>query len=245
MNNLTGKIVLITGATGGIGAAIARRFADAGAAVVLTGRDEKKLAKMCDGLGECSAMIPADLSDSAAANKLVADVLEKYGRIDILVNNAGITRDTLMMRMTDDQFDEVLRVNLRSTFLLTRAVLIPMMKNRFGRIINMASVVAFIGNAGQANYAASKGAIVAMTKSIAAEVASRDITANCIAPGFIETPMTDGLSDDVKTLYQKQIPMGRFGSPDDVAGAALFLASDDASYITGQTIHVNGGMARF
>jgi 3-oxoacyl-[acyl-carrier protein] reductase len=162
-----------------------------------------------------------------------------------LINNAGITRDTLLMRMTDEQFDEVINTNLRSCFKMCRAAIMPMMKNRFGRIINMASIIGTIGGPGQANYAASKGGMIAMTKSIAAEVASRGITANAIAPGFIQTPMTDVLPDELKKTYLAQIPAGRFGEPDDIANACVFLASDEASYINGQTLHVNGGMGRF
>ena len=241
MFELNGKVVLITGSTGGIGGAIANQMKAAGATVVVTGRDEKKLA----GFDDSFIKIAADLSVDGAAEKLINDTIEKAGRIDVLINNAGITMDTLMMRMTDEQFDNVLNTNLRATFRLCRACLMPMMKQRFGRIINMASIVGVVGGAGQANYAASKGAIIAMTKSIAAEVASRGITANAIAPGFIKTPMTDVLPDELKKKYLEQIPAGRFGEPIDIANACVFLASDAASYINGQTIHVNGGMGRF
>ena len=241
MFDLTNKVVLITGATGGIGGAIAGQMKNAGATVVITGRDEKKLA----GFDDSFIKIAADLSENGAAEKLISDTIEKAGRIDVLINNAGITADTLMMRMSDEQFDNVLNTNLRATFKLCRACLMPMMKQRFGRIINMASIVGVVGGAGQANYAASKGAIIAMTKSIAAEVASRGITANTVAPGFIKTPMTDVLSEELKKKYLEQIPAGRFGEPIDVANACVFLASDEASYINGQTIHVNGGMGRF
>ena len=241
MFNLKDKVVLITGATGGIGGAIAGQMKNAGATVVITGRDEKKLA----GFDDSFIKIAADLSVDGAADKLISDVIEKSGRIDVLINNAGITMDTLLMRMTDEQFDNVLNTNLRATFKLCRACLMPMMKQRYGRIINMASIVGVVGGAGQANYAASKGAIIAMTKSIAAEVASRGITANTVAPGFIKTPMTDVLPEELKKKYLEQIPAGRFGEPIDVANACVFLASDEASYINGQTIHVNGGMGRF
>ena len=166
-------------------------------------------------------------------------------QIDVLINNAGITKDTLLMRMSDEQFDDVINTNLRACFKMCRAAIMPMMKNRFGRIINMASIIGVIGGPGQANYAASKGGMIAMTKSIAAEVASRGITANCIAPGFIQTPMTDVLPDELKKTYLAQIPAGRFGTPDDIANACVFLASDEASYINGQTLNVNGGMGRF
>ncbi len=241
MFELTNKVVLITGATGGIGRAIAEQMKAAGATVVVTGRSADKLSAFDDSF----IKIVADLSVDGAAEKLIDDTIAKTGRIDVLINNAGITADTLMMRMSDEQFDNVLNTNLRATFKLCRACLMPMMKQRFGRIINMASIVGVVGGAGQANYAASKGAIIAMTKSIAAEVASRGITANTIAPGFIKTPMTDVLSDELKKKYLEQIPAGRFGEPIDVANACVFLASDEASYINGQTIHVNGGMGRF
>lgn len=241
MFELTNKVVLITGATGGIGRAIAEQMKAAGATVAVTGRSADKLSAFDDSF----IKIVSDLSVDGAAEKLIDETIAKAGRIDVLINNAGITADTLMMRMSDEQFDNVLNTNLRATFKLCRACLMPMMKQRFGRIINMASIVGVVGGAGQANYAASKGAIIAMTKSIAAEVASRGITANAIAPGFIKTPMTDVLSDELKKKYLEQIPAGRFGEPVDVANACIFLASDEASYINGQTIHVNGGMGRF
>ena len=242
MFDLKDKVVLITGATGGIGGAIARQMKQAGANVVVTGRSAEKLN---ESFGDDFVKIAADLSDDGMAEKLINDTIEKTGRIDVLINNAGITADTLLMRMSDEQFDQVIDTNLRATFKLCRAVIMPMMKQRFGRIINMASIVGVVGGAGQANYAASKGGMIAMTKSIAAEVASRGITANCIAPGFIKTPMTDVLSDELKKTYLSQIPAGRFGEPDDIANVCVFLESDEASYINGQTIHVNGGMGRF
>lgn len=242
MFDLTGKVALITGATGGIGAEIAKKMKQAGATVVVSGRN---VAKMDAEFGDEYIKIPADLATDGAAVELVMDTIERAGKIDILINNAGITRDTLMMRMTDEQFDEVINTNLRSCFKMCRAAIMPMMKNRFGRIINMASIIGTIGGPGQANYAASKGGMIAMTKSIAAEVGSRGITANAIAPGFIKTPMTDVLPDDLKKSYLAQIPAGRFGEPDDIANACVFLASDEASYINGQTLHVNGGMGRF
>jgi 3-oxoacyl-[acyl-carrier protein] reductase len=185
------------------------------------------------------------LAAEGGAVELVMETIERAGRIDILVNNAGITRDTLLMRMSDEQFEEVINTNLRSCFKMCRAAIMPMMKNRFGRIINMSSIIGAIGGAGQANYAASKGGMIAMTKSIAAEVASRGITANCVAPGFIQTPMTDVLPEELKKTYLAQIPAGRFGEPEDIANACVFLASDEASYINGQVLHVNGGMGRF
>lgn len=241
MFELKDKVVLITGATGGIGGAIAEQMKNAGATVVVTGRNLEKLSSF----GEEFIKIQSDLSAEGAAEKLVDDTIEKAGRIDILINNAGITKDTLMMRMSDEQFDDVINTNLRATFKMCRACIMPMMKQRFGRIINMASIVGVVGGVGQTNYAASKGGIIALTKSIAAEVGSRGITANAIAPGFIKTPMTDVLSDELKAKYLEQIPAGRFGEPTDVANACVFLASDEASYINGQTIHVNGGMGRF
>lgn len=243
MFSLKDKVALITGATGGIGIAIAKQMKDAGATVVVTGRNESKLNEEFD---DSFIKIAMDVSKDGAAEELIKQTIEKAGKIDILVNNAGITKDTLLMRMTDEQFDDVINTNLRSTFKLCRAVVMPMMKNKFGRIINMASIVGVIGGPGQANYAASKGGMIALTKSIAAEpTASRGITANCIAPGFIKSPMTDILSDELKAAYLAQIPSGRFGEPADVAAACVFLASDAASYINGQTLHVNGGMGRF
>ena len=242
MFDLNGRVALITGATGGIGGAIARKMKEAGATVVVSGRNT---AKLDAEFGDEYIKIPADLSADGGAVELVMNTIEAAGKIDIVVNNAGITKDTLLMRMTDEQFDDVINTNLRSTFKICRACVMPMMKNRYGRIINMASIIGVIGGPGQANYAASKGGMIAMTKSIAAEVASRGITANCVAPGFIKTPMTDVLSDELKKAYLAQIPAGRFGEPDDIAAACVFLASEEASYITGQTINVNGGMGRF
>ena len=241
MFELKDKVVLITGATGGIGGAIAQQMKNAGATVVVTGRNLEKLSSFDDSF----IKIQSDLSADGAAEKLINDTIEKAGHIDVLINNAGITADTLMMRMSDEQFDNVLNTNLRATFKMCRAAIMPMMKQRFGRIINMASIVGVVGGAGQTNYAASKGGIIAMTKSIAAEVGARGITANSIAPGFIKTPMTDVLPEELKAKYLEQIPAGRFGEPIDIANACVFLASDEASYINGQTIHVNGGMGRF
>ncbi len=242
MFDLSNKVVLITGATGGIGGVIAQQMKNAGATVVVSGRNAEKLNSAFD---DSFIKIVADLAENGAAEKLVNDTIERTGRIDVLVNNAGITADTLLMRMSDEQFDNVMNTNLRACFKMCRAAVMPMMKQRFGRIINMASIVGVVGGAGQANYAASKGGMIAMTKSIAAEVASRGITANAIAPGFIKTPMTDVLSDELKKTYLSQIPAGRFGEPEDIANVCVFLASNEASYINGQTIHVNGGMGRF
>ena len=205
----------------------------------------RNVAKLNSEFDDAFIKIPCDLAADGGAVELMMNTIEQCGKIDILVNNAGITRDTLLMRMSDEQFDEVLNTNLKSCFKLCRAAIMPMMKNRYGRIINMASIIGVIGGAGQANYAASKGGMIAMTKSIAAEVASRNITANCIAPGFIKTPMTDVLPDELKETYLKQIPAGRFGEPDDIANACVFLASEEAAYINGQTININGGMGRF
>ncbi len=242
MFDLTGKVALITGATGGIGVAIAKKMKEAGATVVVSGRN---VAKMNAEFDDSFIKIPCDLASDGGAVELIMDTIEKAGKLDIVINNAGITKDTLLMRMTDEQFDEVINTNLRSCFKMCRAAIMPMMKNRFGRIINMASIIGTIGGAGQANYAASKGGMIAMTKSIAAEVGSRGITANAIAPGFIKTPMTDVLPEELKKTYLSQIPAGRFGEPEDIANACVFLASDEASYINGQTLHVNGGMGRF
>lgn len=243
MFSLKDKVALITGATGGIGIAIAKQMRDAGARVVVTGRNQAKLDEEFDS---SYIKIAIDITKDGAAEELIKETIEKAGKIDILVNNAGINKDTLLMRMTDEQFDDVINTNLRSTFKLCRAVITPMIKNKFGRIINMASIVGAIGGPGQVNYAASKGGMIAMTKSIAAEpTASRGVTANCIAPGFIKTPMTDVLTDEQKTTYFAQIPSGRFGEPADVAAACVFLASDEAGYINGQTLHINGGLGRF
>ncbi|MBR3930817.1 MAG: 3-oxoacyl-[Alphaproteobacteria bacterium] len=242
MFDLSGRVALVTGATGGIGGAIAKKMQAAGATVVVSGRN---ITKMNAEFDDSYVKIPCDLAADGGAVELVMNTIEKCGKIDILINNAGITKDTLIMRMTDEQFDDVINTNLRSCFKMCRAAIMPMMKNRFGRIINMASIIGAIGGPGQANYAASKGGIIAMTKSIAAEVASRGITANAIAPGFIKTPMTDVLPEELKKSYLAQIPAGRFGEPDDIANACVFLASDEAAYINGQTLHVNGGMGRF
>lgn len=242
MFDLTGRVALITGATGGIGSAIAKKMKQAGATVVVSGRN---IAKMNAEFGDEYIKIPCDLATEGGAVELIMNTIEQTGKIDILINNAGITKDTLLMRMSDEQFEDVINTNLRSCFKMCRAAIMPMMKNRYGRIINMASIIGVIGGAGQANYAASKGGMIAMTKSIAAEVASRGITANAIAPGFIKTPMTDVLPEELKNTYLAQIPSGRFGEPEDVANACVFLASDEASYINGQVLHINGGMGRF
>jgi len=241
--DLSGKGALVTGASGGIGAAIARTLHANGAAVALSGTRTERLEELAADLGERTHIVPADLSDAAAVDALPAAAAEALGSLDILINNAGLTRDNLAMRMKDDEWQAVLDVNLTAAFRLSRAVLRGMMKNRWGRIISVTSVVGATGNPGQANYAASKAGLTGMTKAMAQEVASRGVTVNCVAPGFIETAMTEALSDAQKEAIMARIPAARLGSPDDVGACALFLASDEAAYVTGQTIHVNGGMA--
>lgn len=243
MFDLTGKCALVTGATGGIGAEIAKTLHAQGAVVGISGRNEGKLKELADALGGNVHILPADLSDLAQADALVKAATAAMGKIDILVNNAGLTRDNLSLRMKAEEWDEVIRVNLTATFLLAQACQRGMMKARYGRIINISSVVGTTGNPGQCNYVASKAGLVGWTKAMAAEIASRNVTVNCIAPGFIATPMTEVLTDDQKAKINGSIPMARMGSPADIAAAALYLASDEAAYITGQTIHVNGGMA--
>jgi 3-oxoacyl-[acyl-carrier protein] reductase len=244
MFDLSGKCALITGASGGIGGAIAKALYERGAKVALSGTRKEVLEKLAAELGERAIPIVCDLSSSEGIGQLAKDAEAAMGSIDILVNNAGITKDTLMIRMKDEDWQKVIDVNLTANFKLTRAVVIGMMKRRKGRIVNITSVVGVTGNAGQVNYAASKAGLIGMTKSLAVEVASRGITANCIAPGFITTAMTDVLSEDVKNKMMAVIPTERFGRPEDIAAAVVFLASDEASYMTGQTLHVNGGMAR-
>ncbi len=243
MFDLSGKGALITGASGGIGAAIARALHANGADVALSGTRTERLEELAAELGGRCHVVPADLSDGSAVDALAATAAEALGSLDILINNAGLTRDNLAMRMKDDEWQAVLDVNLTAAFRLSRAVLRPMMKSRWGRIISVTSVVGATGNPGQVNYAASKAGLTGMTKALAQEVASRGITVNCVAPGFIETAMTEALSEAQKEAIMARIPAGRLGSPDDVGVCALFLASDAAAYVTGQTIHVNGGMA--
>lgn len=243
MFDLTGKTALVTGAAGGIGRAIVKALHSQGATVAITDMNKEVLDQMVRDLGERAFAYEANLTDSESVKNLVKNATADMGKIDILVNNAGITKDSLSMRMTDEMFEKVLDINLEAPFMLTRAVIMGMMKNRFGRIINMASIVGEMGNAGQANYAASKGGLIAMTKSIAAEVASRGITANCIAPGFVKTPMTDVLPEETKQRMLSSIPMAKLGEPEDIAHVVVFLASDEAGYITGHTVNVNGGMA--
>jgi 3-oxoacyl-[acyl-carrier protein] reductase len=243
MFDLSGKGALITGASGGIGAAIARTLHANGATVALSGTRIERLEALAAELGERSHIVPADLSDAAAVAELAGMAADAVGSLDILINNAGLTRDNLAMRMKDEEWQAVLDVNLTAAFRLSRSVLRGMMKNRWGRIISVTSVVGTTGNPGQANYAASKAGLTGMTKALAQEVASRGVTANCIAPGFIETAMTDALTDAQKEAIMARIPAARLGTADDVGACALFLASDEAGYVTGQTIHVNGGMA--
>jgi len=242
MFDLTGKRALVTGATGGIGAAIAQALHAAGATVALSGTRAAVLQELADELGERAFVTPANLSDRASVDALVGIATEAMGGVDILVNNAGITRDNLSMRMKDDEWSDVLQVNLESTFRLCKASMRGMMKARWGRMINITSVVGVTGNPGQANYAASKAGMIGMSKSLGQELAARGITVNCVAPGFIATPMTDVLTDDQKNAITKGIPSGELGKPEDIASAVLFLASEEAGYINGQTLHVNGGM---
>jgi 3-oxoacyl-[acyl-carrier protein] reductase len=241
--NLTGKSALITGASGGIGGAIASVLHTAGANVGLSGTRVAPLEELQASLGERAHVLPCNLSDSGAVAALPKQAIDAMGSLDILVNNAGLTRDNIFMRMSDDEWDQVIAVNLTATMQLCRAVMRPMMKARWGRIINITSIVGVTGNPGQVNYAASKAGMIGMTKSMAYEVATRGITANCVAPGFIETAMTDALNDDQKSAILGKIPAGRMGSPDDIASAVAYLASEGGGYVTGQTLHVNGGMA--
>ena len=243
MFDLSGKTALVTGASGGIGGAIAKALHGAGAQVMLAGTRIEALNALAAELKDRAHVATADLSDAASLDGLVKHAESTMSRVDILVNNAGITRDTLMMRMKDEDWHKVIEVNLTATFRLARAVLRPMMKNRWGRIISITSIVGVTGNPGQANYAASKAGMIGLTKSLAAEVASRGITATCIAPGYITTPMTDVLTEDQKTRLIGGIPAGRMGTPADIAAATVYLASEEAGYVTGQTLHVNGGMA--
>lgn len=246
MSDLTGKTAIITGASRGIGAEIAKRFAQAGAKVVVnySGSQEKAeavVASIKENGGEAIA-VKANVSDAESVKAMVEEAMAAFGSVDILVNNAGITRDNLMMRMKDDEWDDVINTNLKGVFVCTKAVTRQMMKQRSGRIVNIASIVGVMGNAGQANYVASKAGVIGLTKTTARELASRGITANAVAPGFITTDMTDALNDEIQQSMMAQIPLGRFGKPEEVAKAALFLASDEASYMTGQTLHLDGGM---
>ncbi|WP_215748771.1 MULTISPECIES: 3-oxoacyl-[acyl-carrier-protein] reductase [unclassified Gluconobacter] len=244
MFSLSGKIALVTGASGGIGAAIARQLHALGATVVVSGTREAALKELADSLGERTHIAVANLSDASEADGLVAKAEEVAGApLDILVNNAGLTRDTLAIRMKDSDWSQVMTVDLESPFRLARAALKGMLRRRAGRIISIASVVGTTGNAGQANYAAAKAGIVGMSKSLAQEAGPRGVTVNVVAPGFIETPMTDVLSEGIREKLVGSIPLGRMGNPDDVAAAVVYLASDEAAWVTGTTLHVNGGMA--
>jgi len=244
MFELTDKTALVTGATGGIGGAIARALHKQGASVAVSGRQKDKLEKLAGELGSRVHVLPCDLADKAQVAGLVDQAIAKLGRLDILVNNAGLTKDNLFMVMKDEQWDDVIAVNLTSTFMLMRAAARSMMraKTGFGRIVNISSVSGIVGNPGQGNYAASKAGMIGMSKSLAREVASRGITVNCIAPGFISTPMTDGLNEKQVAMIKDAIPAQKFGTPADVAAACVYLASAEGGYVTGQTLHVNGGM---
>ncbi len=243
MFNLTGKTALITGASGGIGAAIAKSLHAAGATIAISGTRQAVLEELKSQIGDNVHVLPCNLSNADEVEKLVPGAEAAMGALDILVNNAGITKDGLAMRMKDEDWQSVIDVNLTSNFRLCRAAMRGMMKKRWGRIINITSIVGITGNPGQVNYVASKAGIIGMTKSIAQELAARNVTANCVAPGFIATPMTDVLNDKQKEAILSRIPAGRMGGPADIAAAVIYLASDEAGYVTGQTLHVNGGMA--
>ncbi|MEM9475888.1 MAG: 3-oxoacyl-[acyl-carrier-protein] reductase [Pseudomonadota bacterium] len=245
MFDLSGKTALVTGASGGIGGAIATALHGAGATVGLSGTRTEPLEALAARLGERAHVLPCNLSDLDAVEALPKQAVEAMGGLDILVNNAGITRDNLFMRMSDEEWQSVLNVNLTATMKLCKGVMRGMMKARWGRIVNISSVVGATGNPGQANYAASKAGMVGMSKSLAYEVASRGITVNCVAPGFITTAMTDKLTDDQKSAILTQVPAGRMGDADEIGAAVLYLASPEAGYLTGTTLHVNGGMAMF
>ncbi len=243
MFDLTGKNALVTGASGGIGSAIARALHAQGAAVAVSGTREDALQRLAGELGTRAHVTRANLGEAGAADKLAKDAEAALGSVDILVNNAGLTRDNLAMRLKDEDWQVVLDVNLTAAFRLSRAVLRGMMKARWGRIVGITSVVGVTGNAGQANYAASKAGMIGMSKSLAQEVASRGITVNCVAPGFIATAMTEALSDDQQTKISASIPAGRMGDSAEIAAGVVYLASEEAAYVTGQTLHINGGMA--
>ncbi len=246
MSDLKGKTAIITGASRGIGAEIAKRFATAGANIVVNySGSQQKAEAVVESIkenGGKAIAVKANVADADDVKAMVEETLSEFGTVDILVNNAGITRDNLMMRMKDDEWDDVINTNLKGVFVCTKAVTRQMMKQRSGRIVNIASIVGVMGNAGQANYVASKAGVIGLTKTTARELASRGITANAVAPGFITTDMTDQLNEDIQKTMMSQIPLGRFGKPEEVAKAALFLASDEASYMTGQTLHLDGGM---
>jgi 3-oxoacyl-[acyl-carrier protein] reductase len=243
MFDLSGRAALVTGATGGIGGEIARALKSQGAKVAISGTREDKLRALAESLGGDVAALPCDLRSREAVGALCGQAEAALGSLDILVNNAGITRDNLFMRMKDDEWDDVIAVNLTATFILCRTALRGMLRRRYGRIVNIASISGVLGNPGQGNYAASKAGMVGMTKSLAREVATRGVTANCIAPGFIETPMTGSLNEKQVETIAAAIPAGTFGKPEDIAAAVVYLASGEARYVTGETLHVNGGMA--
>ena len=244
MFDLSGMTALVTGASGGLGSAIAKALARQGARLAVSGSNVEKLENFRSGLGGNHVALPCNLSDGAAVDQLVPQAVEALGsKLDILVNNAGVTRDNLLMRMKDEEFEEVIRINLEAAFRLMRAAARPMMKARFGRIISVTSVVGVTGNPGQANYVASKAGLIGMTKAVAQELASRGITVNAVAPGFMASAMTDALNDQQRESILSRIPLGAMGSGDDIGAACVFLASKEAGYVTGQTLHVNGGMA--
>lgn len=244
MFDLTGKAALVTGASGGIGGAIARALHGQGATVTLSGTRAEALEQLKASLGDRAHVVAARMDDAAEIDRLAKEAEAAMGgKLDILVNNAGITRDNISMRMKDEEWEKVLQVNLTGTFRLTRAAMRGMMKRRFGRVINITSIVGVTGNPGQANYAAAKAGLIGMSKSLAQELASRGITVNCLAPGFIATPMTDVLTDDQKKAILGRVPADRLGTPEEIAAGVVYLASDEAAYVTGQTLHINGGMA--
>ncbi len=243
MFDLTGKNALVTGASGGIGGEIARQLHAQGASVALSGTRTEPLEALAAELGERAHVTPCNLSDAEAVDALPKQAAEAMGSVDILINNAGLTRDNLFMRMSADEWEQVINVNLTASFRLSKGVLRGMMKARWGRIIGVTSIVGVTGNPGQGNYAASKAGMIGMTKSLAGEVASRGVTANCIAPGFIKTAMTDALNEDQHARLLPSIPAGRMGEASEIAAAAVYLSSNEAAYVTGQTLHVNGGMA--
>lgn len=243
MFDLSGMTALVTGASGGIGSAIARALAAQGARLALSGSNVEKLEAFRAELGGDHVALPCNLGDAAAVDALVPQAVEALGKLDILVNNAGVTRDNLAMRMKDEEWEQVIKVNLEAAFRLIRSAAKPMMKARFGRVVSITSVVGVTGNPGQANYAASKAGLIGMSKALAQELASRNITVNCVAPGFIRSAMTDALPDAQKEALLGRIPAGKLGEGDDIAAAVVYLASREASYVTGQTLHVNGGMA--
>lgn len=245
MFDLTGKTALVTGATGGIGAAVARALHGQGATVAISGTRAAVLETLAGELGSRVHVLPCDLADKDAVERLVPSAEEKMEKLDILVANAGVTKDNLFVQMKDEDWDQVIAINLTATFRLTRAAVKTMMRRRFGRVIGISSVVGVTGNPGQGNYTASKAGMIGMMKTVGAEYAKRNVTANCIAPGFIATPMTDKLNEKQREGILARVPAGRLGTPADIASAAVYLASDEAGYVTGQTIHINGGMAMF